>query len=148
LNYTIQQISAKETLPVRHPVLREGKPIESCIFTGDDLKNTMHLGLFSNEKLIGVASLLKSKHDFILENSQYQLRGMAILKEFQKKGLGQLLLEHAESELKKLQIKILWCNARETASNFYKKCGFHVIGQPFNIASVGMHYVMYKKLDY
>mgnify|MGYP003664781821 CR=1 FL=1 len=103
LNHTIKQIAAQDTYKVRQPVLREGKPIESCIFANDDLKTTIHLGLFSNEKLVGVASFLKNKNDLILESGQYQLRGMAILKAFQGKGLGKLILEHAESELKKTQ---------------------------------------------
>ena len=34
----IKKISALETFPVRHPVLRAEKPIESCHFEGDDLE--------------------------------------------------------------------------------------------------------------
>ncbi|GAL68931.1 hypothetical protein JCM19301_2950 [Jejuia pallidilutea] len=45
-DYQIMQICAKETYPVRHPVLRTGKPIETCAFNGDDLPSTMHIGLF------------------------------------------------------------------------------------------------------
>jgi ribosomal protein S18 acetylase RimI-like enzyme len=146
LNYTIKHITALETHEVRHPVLREGKPIESCVFIGDNLKTTIHLGLFSKEKPIGVCSFLKNKHHSIPHYNQFQLRGMAVLNEFQGKGLGQLLLKHGESELKKRKTKFLWCNARETAVRFYKKCGFEIIGEPFDIESVGLHYAMYKTL--
>lgn len=146
MNHTIKQITAKETHSVRHPVLREGKPIETCIFVGDDLKTTIHYGLFYNEKLIAVASFFKNKNNLLSEEHQVQLRGMAVINEFQEKGIGKLLLEHAERELKKLQTTILWCNARETATIFYKKCNFQIIGSPFNIESIGIHYVMFKKL--
>lgn len=106
----------------------------------------MHLGLFYKEKPIAVCSFLKNKHHLIPNNNQFQLRGMAVLNEFQGKGLGQILLKHGEYELEKGQTKFLWCNARETAVNFYKKCGFQIIGQSFNIESIGLHYAMYKKL--
>ena len=142
----IKQITAKETYSVRHPVLRESKPIKSCEFDGDLLKSTIHLGLFSNNKLIGVTSLLISKNPIFNEEKQCQLRGMGILKEFQRKGYGNLILEHAERILKKKSITVLWCNAREIATKFYSKNGFQITGKPFNIPTAGRHYVMYKKL--
>ena len=45
----IKEIPSKETYSVRQPVLRKGKPIESCIFEGDDLATTHHFGLYDNE---------------------------------------------------------------------------------------------------
>lgn len=42
----IKKITSYETMIVRHPVLRQGKPIETCHFEGDDLSSTYHLGLF------------------------------------------------------------------------------------------------------
>ncbi|ALJ04771.1 hypothetical protein APS56_06375 [Pseudalgibacter alginicilyticus] len=146
MNYIIKQINSKETHDVRHPVLRTGKPIESCIFDGDDLKTTIHLGLFKNEKLIAVASFFKNETKLLNKTNQFQLRGMAVLKKFQGNNLGKLLLEYGESELKKQQTIILWCNARESAINFYKKCDYQIIGKPFNIESIGTHYVMYKTI--
>lgn len=53
----IQEIQSKETYIVRHPVLRKGKPLESCLFEGDDLETTHHFGLFLDSELIGIISL-------------------------------------------------------------------------------------------
>ena len=55
----IKEITFQEAIVVRHPVLRHGKPIESCFFAGDDLFSTKHFGIFENEKLIGVCSLFE-----------------------------------------------------------------------------------------
>ena len=44
---------------VRHPVLRAGKPVETCYFEGDELPTTTHFGLFFDELLIGVLSVYK-----------------------------------------------------------------------------------------
>ncbi len=143
-NYTIKQIDAKETHLVRHPVLRTGKPIETCIFEGDDFKTTIHLGLYKYNNLIGVTTFMKSENNIFSEPSQYQLRGMAILSNFQRKGLGAVLISEGENILKKRDVKLLWCNAREIAVNFYERNGFIITGQPFEIAEIGTHYIMYK----
>lgn len=143
----IKEIPALETFSVRQPVLRPGKPIETCHFEGDNLESTKHFGLFSNEKLAGIASLFLHSTPFSKEKSQFQLRGMAVLPEFQKKGLGEALVKHAENDALERGGKIIWFNAREIAVAFYKKLGYEIIGEPFDIADIGKHYVMYKKLN-
>ncbi len=146
LNYNLRIIDASETIPVRHPVLRPGKPIESCNFDGDDLETTFHLGIYLNNQIVGVVSYFKNCNDLLTESSQYQLRGMAVLEDFQGKGLGNLLVQQGDLLLKERHIKTLWCNAREVATRFYQKNDFTIIGDPFNIKDIGLHYVMYKTL--
>ena len=72
----------------------------------------------------------------------YQLRGMAVEVEQQRKGVGQLLLQSACKLLKDADTSVLWCNAREVAVDFYKKQGFVVISAKFEIPNIGAHYVM------
>lgn len=146
LKYSIKKITAKETFAVRHPVLRQGKPIESCMFDGDNLETTFHLGIFHKDKLVGISSFLMSKHPLLSQEFQYQLRGMAVLNAYQNLGLGKLILNHGENLLKKQNIQIVWCNAREKAVNFYKKNDYKIIGLPFDIKDIGKHFVMYKTL--
>ena len=146
MDYQIKKISALETYPVRHPVLREGKPLESCLFEGDTLNTTFHLGIFHHDKLVGVCSFLKSKHTLLKNEYQYQLRGMAILKEKQSLGLGKLILSYGENLLKQQNTQIIWCNAREKAVEFYKKNRYQIIGLPFDIKNIGQHFIMYKAL--
>lgn len=71
---------------------------------------------------------------------------MAILKEHQGKGIGKIILKHGEQLLKEQHAKIIWCNAREVAITFYKKNGYQIIGESFNIKDIGLHYVMFKVL--
>ncbi len=146
MNFNIKQIPPEETYIVRHPILRAGHPIESCVFDGDNLETTFHIGIFSEEKLLGVCSFFNNNHPSFSEKKQYQLRGMAIVESYQKQGLGQLLLKHGESILKTKHADLVWCNARETAIHFYAKNEFQITGNPFNIETVGIHYVMYKPL--
>ncbi|SNQ44235.1 GNAT family N-acetyltransferase [Cellulophaga lytica] len=144
---TFKLISAIETYPVRHPVLRAGKPLSSCEFSGDNLKTTFHIGAYQNNQLIGVASLLQVKNTSILNVFAYQLRGMAIANEHQGKGLGKKIINYAETILKEKGVLLLWMNARVSAIPFYTKCGYTKSGSIFEIQKVGPHVVMFKKLN-
>jgi ribosomal protein S18 acetylase RimI-like enzyme len=142
----IKSISSIETHAVRHPVLREGKPIEDCIFDNDDLDTTIHLGLYNNHKLVGVATFLKQVNKLFSQDSQYQLRGMAVLKPYQGYYFGEAMLKHGEQLLKSKNAELIWFNARQGAIVFYEKNRYKKFGVPFEIFGVGIHYVMYKIL--
>jgi len=143
--FTVKQITAAETYAVRHPVLRAGRPVETCAMPGDDAEDTFHLGLFDAEKLIGVVTFMNAaKPQFT--GKQYQLRGMAVLEAYQGKGLGNILVTEGEQQLKQLGYDLLWCNARIKALNFYTRKGFKIEGEAFEIEPIGTHYLLYKKL--
>jgi ribosomal protein S18 acetylase RimI-like enzyme len=140
----IKYIIPEETYQIRKKILRKNMnlPVE---FHGDFDKETFHLGLFEDNKLVSIASFVKAiKENF--KGSQFQLRGMATLAEYQGNGFGKLLILEAEKILKEKNILILWCNARVSAVHFYYKQGFQSIGQEFDIPQIGGHYVMFKKL--
>ncbi|KUJ60160.1 acetyltransferase [Flavobacteriaceae bacterium CRH] len=142
----IKEILSKETYIVRQPVLRNGKPIESCIFEGDDLETTHHFGLFENEELTGIISLFSQTNTIFAEKKQAQIRGMAVLETHQKKGFGEALVKHCENYCHEKNIDLIWFNARTAAVGFYKKMNYQIIGAPFDIKDVGEHYLMSKKL--
>ena len=71
---------------------------------------------------------------------------MAILSEFRGLGLGNGILKYGESILKHKNIKVVWCNARANAMNFYKKNNYKLIGKPFNVEGIGAHVIMHKYL--
>lgn len=142
----IKKISSRDTFLVRHPILREGKPIESCQFDGDDLETTTHFGLFIDKNITGVLSVFKNNNVIFSSENQFQIRGMAILKDFQRKGFGDELIKHAEVYIKSQFGKLIWFNARESAVPFYEKLGYIKIGEPFFIADIGIHYNMKKEI--
>lgn len=136
-----------DTYPIRQEILRPGKPLQEVHFQGDRDPSTVHLGAFLEEELLGIATFVKNLHrDFEFEK-QYQLRGMAILPEFQKKQVGHQLLHSGENLLKQEKdCEFLWCNARESAVNFYLKNGYKTHGDYFEIPDVCTHIVMFKPL--
>ncbi len=141
----IGQISIEETYPIRKEVLRKNIPLPYK-FDDDFDKNTFHLGVFYNKKLVSISSFIKAKNEF-LSGEQYQLRGMATINSQQKKGIGSMIIKEAIELLKKIKVDVLWCNARVSAVNYYKKHGFQIIGSEFDVKHIGKHFVMYKKID-
>lgn len=142
----IKQINYKETYPIRQVILRPNRPLETCFFGGDELETTFHFGLFYKDKLVGIISLFKNDNPLFQEENQYQIRGMAVLEQYQKYGFGKMLVQHSEKFLYEKNISFIWFNAREIAVNFYKKQGYEIIGNAFDIPDVGMHYVMWKEV--
>lgn len=140
----VREINLEEVIPLRHRILRKNKPISTCYFQEDNRKGTFHLGAFEFNKLVGVATFIPH----YTENHKlkdFQLRGMAVEETHQGKGIGRKIIEYVLPLLKAQNATILWCNARESAYVFYQKMGFEIIGDAFDIPSVGIHYKMQKK---
>lgn len=144
LTIQIKEIDAQTTYAVRHPVLRNGRPLADCVFEGDDLLSSIHLGAYHQGTLIGVLSAYRKKHKkFPLANG-YQIRGVAVLPSYQNKGIGKKLMAEIESLLCTKKEVLLWLNARESAMAFYKKINYVPLGKPFSIPLIGTHYCFYK----
>ena len=138
-NIQLKAICTKDTYVVRHPVLRNGLPLESCAFDVDDEPNTLHLGAFANDTLVGVLTLLPKPESV-------QLRGMAVLEHFQGQGIGKQLVAHAEQHVRQQNICTVWMNARLIAVPFYEACGYQKQGDTFELPYGGTHYYMLKNL--
>ncbi|RZK10679.1 MAG: GNAT family N-acetyltransferase [Flavobacterium sp.] len=53
-----------------------------------------------------------------------------------------MLIKYAIDYLKEAKADYIWCNARTSAIDFYKKQGFETISEEFEISGVGPHYIM------
>ncbi len=143
----IREITPKETYLIRNEVLRQGKPIESCYFDGDDLETTIHFGFFEDKNCVAIVSVFQNKNDNFDEDLQFQIRGMAVLESYKNKGLGRKLICHCEQYLEKEKCFTIWLNARESAVSFYSKMEFTKLENAFEIATIGLHFCMFKKIE-
>ena len=136
----IQLSSSQTNYEVRHPVLRKGKPVESCRFENDDHPESIHLCAKKKDIIIGVLSALPNNcPDFPLKKS-YQLRGIAINHKFQRMGIGSLLVQKVEQQIRlNKSIEYIWLNARVNTKNFYLNLEYLPVGKVFNIIDIGMH---------
>ena len=142
----IKKITAQETFIVRHPVLRPGKPISECLFNEDNNPSSIHLGLEINGHIISVISALPIQCENFPFIMSMRLRGIATLKEHQRKGFGSRLIIDIEKRVFNLKkIGLIWLNARISANIFYENLGYKAIGKTFDIQGIGIHQRYNKK---
>lgn len=142
----VKEIKSIETRPLRQSVLRTNWTLEQLFYEGDDDIDTYHAGAFDKEKIIGIASVYRKAKKGENNNNSWQLRGMAVDPEYRGKGIGKLTLENCINYIKSKNGKILWCNARLVAVDFYKSFGFAIKSDLFEIDDIGPHYIMDKLL--
>ena len=74
----VKQIQAEDCRVLRHLVLWPHlSSAEDCIIDIDDSEGAFHLGAFSGDKLIAIASFFVQKNSQFSEEKQYRLRAMA-----------------------------------------------------------------------
>lgn len=142
----VRLISASETYPIRQQILRPTQTINECKYDGDFDQNTFHIGAFDGEKLICIGSFYKERQESLEEDHPFRLRGMATLPEYRGKGIGKSLIEESEEILKERGCRLWWCNARTSASPYYKKLGLTQSGDVFEIEPIGPHVIMFKRM--
>ncbi len=140
----VKLIKPEETYTIRKNELRKNMTLSVQLNNDFDV-HTFHYGLFNNQKLVSIVSYMQASYNG-LEGQQYQLRGMATDVANQGKGFGKILVQKSLDDLRKKNVDIIWCKARVVAIEFYKKQGFKIIGDAFDIPQIGTHFVMFKKL--
>lgn len=89
----------------------------------DDIDNiSFHIVVFDEEKPIGTCRFFK-------ENDHYTIGRVAVLKEYRNQHIGNVLLESAEKEIKKLNGALIVVHAQVRVSPFYEKQGYIQFGQ-------------------
>ena len=147
MDILVKKVKSTELLEIRSKVLRNSSNYEFCKFVGDNMKSSIHIGVFNDKKIIGGVSLIKNNSNYKNLTNCYQLRGMCVLKDFQKKGIGIKMLIEAEEICRNLSVNYIWMNAREKATGFYTKFNYKSLGDAFIIQGIGLHSFFYKKLQ-
>lgn len=134
------------TYDIRHIVLRDGLPRESCFWETDRLPGVFHLGGWIDNRQVGTATFQPDHNPDFPEEPAYRLRGMAVLPDARGFGVGALMLLTGMDRVRQLGVPLLWCDARIGAVPFYTRYGWVQYGECFEIPSAGTHYRMRKTL--
>jgi GNAT superfamily N-acetyltransferase len=141
---TIRRAHAVELIDLRHRVLRAGLPRSEAFFDGDDLPTSRHFGAFDGASAVCCASFHRIDYE---REPAWRLRGMATDEQFRGQGVGRELLNFAEAALQAdAPIRLLWCNARLPAIQFYQNQGWQIVSDLFDIPTAGSHHRMLKRL--
>jgi predicted GNAT family N-acyltransferase len=130
----VVRVDAATVRPLRHAVLRAGRPAEESQYPEDDLPDTLHLAS------LGESGDVMACATFFPETYQgrpaWRLRGMASAPEARGQGYAGALLAEALRLLREQGVGLIWCNARVAALPFYLRFGFATVGEQFEVVGV------------
>lgn len=130
----------KQELVLRNEVLKKPLGFDISELNLESEINDFHIGLYFENKLIGVLVLTK------LNNLDIQMRQVAVDELYRNKNVGKQLVEYSETFLIQLGFKKIVLNARKNVVKFYEKLGYYTIGEEFIEVSIP-HFKMEKLLN-
>ena len=127
-----------ESLKLRNQELRI--PLGMDIYTEplEEEKNQIHIFMLHEEKLIGVVVMVPN-----FKPEACKLRQMAVTSDFQRQGIGSVLVKALETEAINKGYKKIILHARDIAVGFYERLGYHVSSEQFT--EVGIPHVKMEK---
>ena len=136
----VRPIAAAGTRPLRQRILRPGQAEHELVYPGDDEGDSLHVGAFDGEVLLGVASVYRqSPEGRPTRPTDWRLRGMAVVPEARRRGVGRALLDACEAHARARGARRLWFNARLDALPFYAASGYEGIGEEYELPGIGPH---------
>ena len=112
-------------------VLRDGTPSQDPRYPQDDDPDAIHLGIFDDGSLIATSTWLDRPWPHDESHFSVQLRGMAVAKTHQSRGIGGVLLQAGIDRAGERGARYVWARARDLALRFYEQHGFDVVGDQF-----------------
>ncbi|HET7530061.1 MAG TPA: GNAT family N-acetyltransferase [Mycobacteriales bacterium] len=135
----VRRASAEEIFPLRHAVLRPGRPVTASVYAQDEA--AVHLGAWDEGLLVGCATVFPDPWpgpDPAADAGAWRLRGMAVEPTRQRTGVGRLVLTAAVRAAREAGAPLLWANARTAALPFYAAAGWVVAGAEFITPDTGL----------
>ena len=144
MSFTLKQPESpeefKQYFSLRYRVLRApwGEPEGSEL---DDIENRCyHLMVLANDEVVGVGRLQYNA------GGEAQIRYMAVDKDYERNGIGRMIVNALEQEALKNNIRTVVLDAREPAVRFYQKLGYETEKKSYLLFNEIQHYRMSKIL--
>jgi GNAT superfamily N-acetyltransferase len=139
LQFKLTEIDPAATRPLRQTVLRPHETLGAL--AAHEPPGTFALGAQVGKVLVAVGLIAPDG-----EPGGWRIRGMATDPATRGRGAGSAILaglvEHAERQ----GARRIWCNARVPARTVYERAGLTAVSEEFEIASIGPHLVMERRL--
>lgn len=122
-------------------VEEQNVPIELELDEKDHNENTVHIGYFSNDKLIGIARLIDMDKDII------HIGRVAIDKDYRDKGIGRDLIISCENTAKHILKRevTIELSAQIQAEKFYESLGYNRVNDKIYL-DAGIEHVDMRKI--
>jgi len=138
-----ERVQFEEIVDLRYTVLRAGLPREAANFPGDRDSMTVHLAAKDGKAVVACATVLVNQWE---GRPACQLRGMAVDPAYQRRGVGARLLAEIETVARENGVTLIWANARTPAAEFYRRNGWEIVSEMFEIPTAGPHFRMVRRL--
>ena len=147
-SYDIGTATTAEILPLRMAVLRDGTPSRDPRYAEDNHDTTLHLVTRDADGIIvATSSWLPRPFPPEPDTPAVQLRGMAVDKTLQSRGVGASLLAAGIERARSIGAVNVWARARDSALAFYERNGMTVVGDAFTDEATGMsHHLVVVRL--
>ena len=141
MSVAVRRARVDEIFPLRHAVLRPGRPVTYSVYSED--AGAVHIGAWDDGELVGCATVFPdpwpgSQPGPPPEAAAWRLRGMAVDPSRQGTGIGALVLAAAVEAAVEAGAPMLWANGRTAAVRFYERHGWSVAGEEFVAADTGL----------
>ncbi|HEY96638.1 MAG TPA: GNAT family N-acetyltransferase [Dehalococcoidia bacterium] len=103
---------------------------EELVFEKSGDGDEINIVVKDQNSIIGTARVV-----FPADNTA-KIERMAVLKNYRKKGLGKGIILFLNEEFKRRNVAHIILHAQYQAIDFYKACGFHESGPPFQEAGI------------
>ena len=130
-DFAVRRITLGRAKPVRNEVLRRGTPTREANYDGDDDPRTVHIGAERDGRVVATSTWVIAAWQGDPTAAAVQLRGMAVLDEMQRGGVGTALIDAGLAHARDVGARYVWAKARDTALAFYEGCGLSTVGDSF-----------------
>ena len=122
-----------EIVQLRVEALLKPVGVDASFIVPEEEKDDVFIAATEDQRVIGCCILSKK------DDTTVQLRQMVVHPHCQGKGVGAAIVDFAEKIARTQNYKILMMHARDTAIDFYKKCGYEITGDLFFEVGIGHH---------
>jgi ribosomal protein S18 acetylase RimI-like enzyme len=129
----IRRIAASDTIALRDAAPRPGLLPGGSHYPGDEAPETLHLGAFSDNALVAVATLCRETMPSTQSTTSWRLRGMATLPEYRGRDLGRQLAQRCIAYAAEQGGTCVWCTSRVATVAFYRTLGFTECSDTFSL---------------
>ena len=136
-----EELNLGFALRIKVFVKEQKVPVELELDDKDHSKNTVHIGYFNDDKLIGIARLIDLDKDII------HFGRVAIDKDYRGKGIGRKLIVGCETTAKNILKRevIIELSAQIQAEKFYESLGYNRVNDKIYL-DAGIEHVDMRKV--
>ena len=128
-------------------VLRQETPTTHSTYPEYNYPDVVHLGIVDSGDVIATSTWFAKPCPERDDVAAVQLKGMAVDTSRQIGGLGRALIDAGILHARDNGAQLVWARARDSALEFYVKCGFITAGEGFIDEPTGMpHHIVVRNI--